>query len=87
MNIKINILGINNDRTELRILCNPSKIEVENAVLSLLNMLGNTAHAIIGMNKKMYAAYHKMKKGEYESASYVITQINYHPHMQRVLNN
>jgi hypothetical protein len=85
MNIKINILGINKDRVEMRVLIDPTKVEVESSVLSLLNMLGKTSHAIISMNKKLYAAYHKRCKNEFESTGYVITPINYHPHMKRVM--
>jgi malonyl CoA-acyl carrier protein transacylase len=87
MNVKINILGVNKDRTELRVLVDPSKSEVESEVLSLLNMLGRSSHAIIGMNKKLYAAYHKLREeSEREITSYVITQIKYHPHMRKVVD-
>lgn len=86
MNVKINILGVNKDRTELRVLVNPDKNEVEGSVLSLLNMLGRSSHAIIGMNKKLYAAYHKLKENEQYSTSYVVTQIKYHPYMRKVVD-
>ena len=69
----------------MRVLIDPTKVEVESSVLSLLNMLGKTSHAIISMNKKLYAAYHKRNKDGGESESYVITPINYHPHMKRVM--